>query len=86
MSKLAEKYTELKKRGYEVVSISADNDKTMFDIYAAKLPWKDKYCDFEGFAGKDFRNYGVMGTPTFYVLDAKNIVQGRHARVEDIDI
>ncbi|MDR2005361.1 MAG: thioredoxin family protein [Prevotella sp.] len=85
LSKLAEKYPELKKKGYEIVSISADNDKSMFETYATKLPWKDKYCDFEGFAGKDFRNYGIIGTPTFYVLDAENIVQGRYARVEDLN-
>ncbi|MDR1632017.1 MAG: thioredoxin family protein [Dysgonamonadaceae bacterium] len=85
MTKLAEKYSELKKKGCEVVSISADHDKTMFENYSTKLPWKDKYCDFEGFAGKDFRNYGVMGTPTFYLIDSKGVIQGRYARVEDIE-
>ena len=84
MSQLAEQYQELKKKGYEVVSVSADNDKGMFETYAAKLPWKDKYCDFEGFAGKDFINYGIIGTPTFYVLDARGVVLGRYAAVEDL--
>lgn len=40
----------------------------MFDTYAAKLPWKSNYCDFKGFAGKIFLNYGIMGTPTFHML------------------
>jgi hypothetical protein len=84
LGKLAEDYPEWQKKGYEVVSVSADSNKGMFESYAEKLPWKDKYCDFEGFAGKDFINYGVMATPTFYLLDDKGIVQGRYARVEDI--
>jgi hypothetical protein len=86
MSKLAEQYPGLKKKGYEVVSIAADNDRVMFENYAARLPWKDRYCDFEGFAGRDFRNYGVMGTPTFYVIDGQGMIQGRYARVEDIEM
>jgi hypothetical protein len=84
LGKLVTRYPELKKKGYEVVSVSADNDKGMFESYAATLPWKDKYCDFEGIAGKDFTNYGVIGTPTFYILDADGLVQGRYAQVEDI--
>lgn len=86
MSQLVELYPKLKKQGYEVLSFSADSDKEMFTNYAAKLPWADKYCDFEGFAGKDFLNYGIMGTPTFYILDANNTVQGRYARVKDMNL
>jgi hypothetical protein len=84
VNKLAELYPQLKRQGYEVISLSADSDKGAFDVYAGNFPWKGKYCDFEGFAGKDFLNYGIIGTPTFYLLDVKGIVQGRYARVEDI--
>jgi hypothetical protein len=86
LKKLAKQYPGLKKKGYEVVSIAADNDRVTFENYAARLPWKDRYCDFEGFAGKDFRNYGVIGTPTFYVIDGQGMIQGRYARVEDIEM
>lgn len=84
MGRLAEMYPRLKAQGYEVVSLSSDSDKGAFDAYAENLPWESKYCDLEGYAGKDFRNYGIMGTPTFYLLDAEGIIQGRYAQVEDI--
>ncbi|MBK5722283.1 redoxin domain-containing protein [Dysgonomonas sp. Marseille-P4677] len=86
MNKLTELYPELQTLGYEVISLSSDVDKALFEHYAEKLPWKTKYCDLKGFVGKDFSNYGIMGTPTFYLLDEKGIVQGRYARIEDIKI
>jgi hypothetical protein len=86
MGRLAEMYPQLKEQGYEVISLSSDSDKGAFDAYAEKLPWENKYCDPEGYAGKDFRNYGIIGTPTFYLLDAEGIIQGRYAQVEDMDI
>lgn len=86
MMELARLYPQLRKQGYEVVSVSADSDKGLFLAYASQLPWVDKYCDQQGFAGKDFVNYGIIGTPTFYILDAKGIVQGRYAQVEDMGL
>ncbi|MDL2257500.1 thioredoxin family protein [Bacteroidales bacterium OttesenSCG-928-I14] len=86
MQRLKGNYSLLKERGYEVVSVSADNDMQIFDDTAKSFPWKDKYCDGEGFEGDDFRSYGVMGTPTFYVIDKKGIVQGRYARLVDTGI
>lgn len=84
MNKLTELYPELQKLGYEVISLSSDVDKALFEGYAKKLPWNSKYCDLKGFSGKDFSTYGIIGTPTFYLLDEKGIVLGRYARVEDI--
>lgn len=86
MSQLAELYPKLNKQGFEVVSVSADSNKDIFENYSSKLPWKDKYCDFDGFAGKDFLNYGIIGTPTFYIINKDGIIQGRYARVEDMNL
>lgn len=86
MAKLAGLYPELGKKGYEVVSISADTDKQTFEDTARYFPWKNKYCSLEGFAGKDFQNYGVIGTPCFYLIDGKGIIQGRYARVADMEL
>lgn len=82
MRELTRRYPDLQKQGYEVVSIAADTDKHQFENVDASYPWTQKYCDLQGIAGKDFQNYGVMRTPTFYVIE-KGIVKGRYATVSE---
>jgi cytochrome oxidase Cu insertion factor (SCO1/SenC/PrrC family) len=86
MTKLSEWYGELQKEGYEVVSIAADLDEEIYKSMAKAYPLKDKYCDYQGLSGKDFINYNVTGTPTFYLIDEKGIIRGIYARVEDIKL
>jgi hypothetical protein len=76
-------YPLIRQNGYEVVSISADKNATVFKNTTAGFPWKAKYCDMAGFTGKDFTNFGVIGTPTFYLIDRKGIIQGRYAKLSD---
>lgn len=83
LDKLTEEYPNLKKKGYQVVSVSADVDKELFETSAQKYPWNAKYCNFKGFDGDDFKNYGVIGTPTFYLIDENGMIQGRYARLAD---
>ena len=86
MQQLNENYALLKEKGYEVVSVSAETDLLTFKHTSENYPWKAKYCDGEGFAGQDFQNYGIIGTPTMFVLDKKGTIQGRYARLEDTGI
>ena len=86
MQEIKEKYAQLKKQGYEVVSVSADTDQPAYKLVSDNYPWTAKYCDGEGFLGKDFQNYGIIGTPTIFVLDKKGIIQGRYARLVDTGI
>jgi hypothetical protein len=79
-------YALIQNKGYEVVSVSADQDDDLFKNTSATFPWKQKYCDLQGFSGTNFRNYGVIGTPTFYVIDDSGIIQGRYARFSDTEI
>ena len=83
MLALQANYSTLKEKGYEVVSIAADTDKDIFENTANNFPWLYKYCDLKGFQGDDFRNFGVIGTPTFYVVDENQTLQGRYARLVD---
>ncbi|MDR1592191.1 MAG: redoxin domain-containing protein [Prevotellaceae bacterium] len=80
---LKQNYTFLKNRGYDVVTVMADTDTTHFLSTAAQLPWETKYCAITGFESVDFQTYGVIGTPTLYVIDEKGIIQGRYAQLED---
>ena len=83
MVKLKSYYSKIKEQGYQVISISADKDEQVYNKNASTLPWEGKYCDFKGFDGDDFKNYGIFGTPTIYLIDASGIIQGRYARLED---
>lgn len=86
MQQLRGNYSVLKEKGYEVVSVSADMDMDVFNNTAKLFPWEAKYCDGEGFEGDNFKNYGVIGTPTFYLIDKDGAIQGRYARLVDMNV
>ena len=67
-----------------IISIAADADKYVFEDTASKLPWTDKFCDFKGFDGENFKNYGIVGTPTFVLTDKEGIVRGRYASLKEL--
>jgi hypothetical protein len=81
---LKHNYTLLKEHGYEIVSVSADTDINIFRNNAALFPWTAKYCDLKGFAGDDFQNYGIMATPTIYLVDSTGTVRGRYSKYDDV--
>ena len=84
INQLIGNYPVLKEKGIEVVSIAADHDKDIFGNTSRNFPWSTKLCDFKGFEGDNFNNYGIMGTPTFYLIDEKGIIQGKYASLEEI--
>jgi len=79
-------YPELQKKGYEVVSAASDMDKTESEKYSARFPWKNKYCDLTGSTGYNFTTFGVIGTPTIFVIDENGIIKGRYARLVDANL
>jgi Peroxiredoxin len=85
MQQLKDNYEILKEKGYKVISVSADHDQSIFENTAKLFPWENKFCDGEGFEGENFKNYGVIGTPTFYIIE-NGIIQGRHARLQDTGV
>jgi hypothetical protein len=86
MQQLKGNYPLLREKGYEVVSVAADKDEQVFRNTSEGFPWTAKYCDFQGFSGTDFRNFGVIGTPAFHVIDEQGVLQGRYARLYDTGI
>jgi hypothetical protein len=81
---LKRKYNLLKDNKIRIISIAADVDKDVFESTATDFPWTDKICDFKGFDGDNFRNYGIVGTPTFILTDAEGIVRGRYAQMKEL--
>ena len=80
---LKKKYSLLIDNDVRVISIAADTDRAVFEYTASSLPWADKFCDFRGFDGVNFANYGIVGTPTFILTDHEGIVRGRYARLSE---
>ncbi|MDR1679425.1 MAG: redoxin domain-containing protein [Prevotellaceae bacterium] len=82
---IAERYALLTAQGYRVISIAADLDATQYTALAATFPWAaaDRLCDYKAYAGDNFRNYGIIGTPTVFVIGDNGVVQGRYATMNE---
>lgn len=79
-------YEVVKEKGFEIISVAADMTKNAGDGHGHEFPWKEQLCDYKGFQGVNFKNYGIIGTPTFFIIDEKGKITGRYARLIDTDI
>jgi hypothetical protein len=84
MQQLRANYAVLQERGLRVISVSADMSEEIYRPNADLFPWADQYCDFKGFAGENFVNYGIYGTPTYILVDQDGIIRGRYARLQEV--
>jgi len=84
MRGLQENYLNLVSKEIKIISIAADTDEQVYKNTAAPFPWKDKFCDFKGTSGINFRNYAVIGTPTMFLLDSKGLIIEKIATVEQL--
>jgi peroxiredoxin len=87
IERLISDYPKLKEQNIRIVSISSGTNKDIFAGDVKRFPWadSDKLCDYKGFAGANFVRYGIMSTPTFFLLDEEGRVMKRYALVADID-
>ncbi|GHS97146.1 hypothetical protein FACS189421_03440 [Bacteroidia bacterium] len=83
LGELKKHYAELEKKGIRVIAISADSSDEVFKYHSKDFPWKDNLCDYQGFDGANFRHYGVVATPTLFLIDNKGIITGRYAKLAD---
>ena len=83
LEELKKNYSLLTENQIRVISIAADVAQDVFESTAGKLPWTDKYCDLQGFDGRNFIHYGIVGTPTYILIDDEGIVRGRYARLKE---
>jgi protein-disulfide isomerase len=83
-----EHYKEITGKGYRVVSIASDIHENNYKMLAATFPWAqaDRLCDFKGMAGENFKNYGIIGTPTIFAIDKNGVIVGKYAKVSEIEI
>lgn len=76
----------LKNKGYEIVSISSDTDKNIFEDNAKLFPWQHKICDYKSFSSPNFKRWGVASTPVMYLIDQNNEVVGQYISLNDTGI
>ena len=76
-------YDILDSRHVRVITISSDMDPVKFADYAAAMPWPDKLCDLQGFAGDNFKRYRVASTPAMWVIDDKGIIVDRYGDIHE---
>jgi thiol-disulfide isomerase/thioredoxin len=81
---LKDHYSNLVGKGIKIIALSADTDSQIFKDSAAAFPWKDTYCNLEGFNGVNFKNYAVTGTPTMFAIDSKGILLKKIATIEQL--
>lgn len=79
-------YQDLRKQKVRIITISSATDQNEFYKEVNRFPWddSDKLCDFKGFAGENFVNYGIMSTPSFFLLDSDGRVIKRFALTSEI--
>jgi len=83
LDKIKANYSLLTKQNVRIVSISANTEKEEYEAYSSTFPWPDKLCDFKGFEGSNYKNYGVLGVPNICVIDKDGVITGRYADVMD---
>lgn len=84
LAEIEKHYPEFVEKGIRVYSISADESREVYEYHSKNYPWPDKLCDFKGFKGDNLKNYGVVGTPTVYLIDKDGIILDRQPRIQDI--
>lgn len=77
-------YPALTKKGIKTISIAGDTDQAVFAKSSSEFPWQNKYCDVAGMNGINFKNYGVIGTPTLFLVNSKGIIIEKMATVEQL--
>jgi hypothetical protein len=87
LDRLTEHYAALTAKGYRIISIAADTQQNNYLNYAAAFPWDkaDRLCDFKGFDGDNFKNYGIIGTPTIFELNKDGVIVGKYAQMKEIN-
>ena len=78
-------YLNLVANGISIYAFAADTDIDDFNSTKETLAWKDTtFCNFKGMQGVNFKNYGVLGTPTMYVIDKEGIIVKKVGNVKEL--
>jgi len=76
-----ETYKKLHAKGFEIVGISLDSDKSKLEQFIAKeeMPWA-QYFDGKGWQNKVAQEYGINSIPAMWLVDKKGNLRDMNAR------
>ncbi|HUX97517.1 MAG TPA: thioredoxin-like domain-containing protein [Bacteroidales bacterium] len=77
-------YKKWKSLGVEVVFISLDTEKSVFNSFAGIFPFVSM-CDYNKWNTKSVKDYYVFATPTMFLLDKSRTIILRPNSVKQID-
>ncbi len=77
-------YSKWKEQGVEVVFISLDTEKEMFENFTSVLPFLS-ICDYQKWNAEAVKDYHVFATPTLFLLDKNREILLRPNSIEQMD-
>jgi thiol-disulfide isomerase/thioredoxin/ribosomal protein S4 len=84
MSQLVSLYEKWKSKGFEVVFVSMDTDKTLFDNFVKDFPFTST-CEYKKWDSKAAQDYYVFASPTLFLLDNNMKIILRPNSVKQVD-
>ena len=83
LPKIAKNYSKWRAQGVEVVFVSLDETKALFENFTAVFPFIS-ICDYQKWNGTAVKVYHVFATPTMFLLDNKREIILRPKSVEQM--
>tara|TARA_Y100000385_G_scaffold270366_1_gene309347 strand:- start:403 stop:1797 length:1395 start_codon:yes stop_codon:yes gene_type:complete len=84
LPKLIQNYAEWRNLGVEVVYVSLDTEKQVFEQAVKTYPFF-AYCDFKKWESRVAQDYHVFGTPTFYLLNNNREILLRPTSIDQVE-
>jgi thiol-disulfide isomerase/thioredoxin len=84
LPELTKQYSKWKSNGVEVVFVSLDENKELFENFASIFPFIST-CDYQKWNSTIVKDYYVFGTPTMYLLNDKREILLRPNSVKQMD-
>ncbi|MDO5614580.1 MAG: TlpA disulfide reductase family protein [Cruoricaptor ignavus] len=76
-------YQEFKKNNIEIIGLSFDADKPSFEAKAKMYPWISD-SELKGWYSSAAELYNVHATPSYFILDANNVIISKPNHFNDI--
>ena len=83
LPKLIEKYNSMKSQNIEIIALSLDTDKGVYDAKVKNLPWVND-SELKGWYSSYAETYNVQATPTYFILDSANKIIAKPDHAADV--
>jgi peroxiredoxin len=83
LPKLLEKYDKMKAQNIEIIGLSLDSNLNDFKSKAEAYPWISD-SEGKGWYSSYGETYNIVATPTYFVLDANNVIISKPNHVADV--